>query len=53
MHRFEVDTTRLGGGFGGKEDQAMVWAIFCALATFHLKAGEVQPASHGRYAHDW
>jgi len=37
MHRFEVDTTRLGGGFGGKEDQATVWAIFCALATFHLK----------------
>jgi len=37
MHRIEVDVTRLGGGFGGKEDQATAWAIFCALATFHLK----------------
>ena len=37
MHRIEVDTTRLGGGFGGKEDQATVWAIFCALAVWHLK----------------
>jgi xanthine dehydrogenase large subunit len=37
MHRLEVDTTRLGGGFGGKEDQATTWAILCALATFHLK----------------
>ena len=37
MHRIEVDVTRLGGGFGGKEDQATSWAIFCALATWHLK----------------
>ncbi len=37
MHRIEVDTIRLGGGFGGKEDQATSWAIFCALATWHLK----------------
>ena len=37
MHRLEVDVTRLGGGFGGKEDQATVWAILCALATYHLK----------------
>ena len=37
MHRIEVDTTRLGGGFGGKEDQATSWAIFCALAAWHLK----------------
>lgn len=37
MHRIEVDVTRLGGGFGGKEDQATAWAIFCALATYHLK----------------
>ncbi len=37
MHRIEIDTTRLGGGFGGKEDQATSWAIFCALATLHLK----------------
>ncbi len=31
MHRLEIDVTRLGGGFGGKEDQATPWAIFCAL----------------------
>ena len=37
MHRLEVDVTRLGGGFGGKEDQATMWAILCALATYHLK----------------
>lgn len=37
MHRLEIDVTRLGGGFGGKEDQATPWAIFCALATHHLK----------------
>ena len=37
MHRVEIDTTRLGGGFGGKEDQATSWAIFCALAAWYLK----------------
>jgi xanthine dehydrogenase large subunit len=37
MHQLEIDVTRLGGGFGGKEDQATCWAIFCALATYHLK----------------
>jgi xanthine dehydrogenase large subunit len=37
MHRIEVETTRLGGGFGGKEDQATTWGVFCALASFHLK----------------
>jgi xanthine dehydrogenase large subunit len=37
MHRLEVDVTRLGGGFGGKEDQATAWAVMCALATHHLK----------------
>ena len=37
MHKIEVDVTRLGGGFGGKEDQATSWGIFCALATYHLK----------------
>ncbi len=36
MHKLEIDTTRLGGGFGGKEDQATAWAVFCALATYHL-----------------
>jgi xanthine dehydrogenase large subunit len=37
MHQIEVDTTRLGGGFGGKEDQATTWGIMCALATHFLK----------------
>ncbi len=37
MHRLEIDVTRLGGGFGGKEDQATPWAIFAALAAYHLK----------------
>jgi len=37
MHQVEVDTTRLGGGFGGKEDQATTWAVMCALATYYLK----------------
>jgi xanthine dehydrogenase large subunit len=37
MHRIEVDVTRLGGGFGGKEDQASAWAALVALAAFVLK----------------
>jgi xanthine dehydrogenase large subunit len=37
MNKIEVDTTRLGGGFGGKEDQATTWGVMCALATYHLK----------------
>lgn len=37
MHMVEVDVTRLGGGFGGKEDQANTWAALCALATIILK----------------
>jgi len=37
MHLLEVDVTRLGGGFGGKEDQANTWAALCALATHILK----------------
>lgn len=36
MHRLEIDVTRLGGGFGGKEDQATTWAVLCALASYHL-----------------
>lgn len=36
MHQVEVDVTRLGGGFGGKEDQATAWACMTALAAFHL-----------------
>jgi len=37
MHMLEVEVTRLGGGFGGKEDQANTWAALCALATNILK----------------
>ncbi len=37
MNLIEVDTTRLGGGFGGKEDQATTWGVMCALATYLLK----------------
>ncbi len=33
MHKIEVDVTRLGGGFGGKEDQANAWAAICAVGT--------------------
>ncbi|MBL4658920.1 MAG: molybdopterin-dependent oxidoreductase [Alcanivoracaceae bacterium] len=36
MHKIEVDVTRLGGGFGGKEDQATPWAVMVALACNHL-----------------
>lgn len=37
MHQLDVDVTRLGGGFGGKEDQANTWAALCALAAHRLK----------------
>ncbi len=37
MNQIEVDTTRLGGGFGGKEDQATTWGVMVALAAYHLK----------------
>lgn len=33
MHQVEVDVQRLGGGFGGKEDQANAWAAICAVAA--------------------
>lgn len=36
-HKIEVDVKRLGGGFGGKEDQATPWACMVALAAWHLK----------------
>ena len=36
MHRIEVDTNRIGGGFGGKEDQATPWACLAALAAHVL-----------------
>ncbi|GAB2775703.1 xanthine dehydrogenase large subunit [Hymenobacter luteus] len=34
MHQVEVDVTRLGGGFGGKEDQATPWGALAALGAF-------------------
>jgi xanthine dehydrogenase large subunit len=33
MHDVEVETRRLGGGFGGKEDQAAQWAALAALGA--------------------
>ncbi|MEI6947197.1 molybdopterin cofactor-binding domain-containing protein [Paraflavisolibacter sp. H34] len=37
MHLLDVEVGRLGGGFGGKEDQANTWAALCALAAYVLK----------------
>jgi len=37
MHQVEVDVTRLGGGFGGKEDQATAYACMAALAAAKLE----------------
>lgn len=37
MHCLDIEVTRLGGGFGGKEDQANGWAALCALACAQLK----------------
>jgi xanthine dehydrogenase large subunit len=45
MHKVEIDTVRLGGGFGGKEDQATPWAVMVALAT-HLLQKPVKMAMH-------
>ncbi len=36
MNAVEVEVTRLGGAFGGKEDQATPWAALAALAAFKL-----------------
>ncbi|MDC7219439.1 MAG: molybdopterin-dependent oxidoreductase [Spirochaetales bacterium] len=33
MNKIEVDVRRLGGAFGGKEDQANTWACFAALGA--------------------
>jgi len=35
MNLIEVDVKRLGGAFGGKEDQATQWAAICALGVYH------------------
>jgi xanthine dehydrogenase large subunit len=36
MHLVEVEVPRLGGGFGGKEDQATPWACLAALGARRL-----------------
>jgi xanthine dehydrogenase large subunit len=33
MHQVEVEVSRLGGAFGGKEDQATAWAALAALGA--------------------
>ncbi|MBT3180596.1 MAG: molybdopterin-dependent oxidoreductase [Candidatus Marinimicrobia bacterium] len=38
MNKIEVDVVRLGGGFGGKEDQATPWAVMAALGVFILNS---------------
>jgi xanthine dehydrogenase large subunit len=37
MHRVEVDVPRLGGAFGGKEDQATAWAVMAGLGALCLR----------------
>jgi len=37
MNDIEVDVARLGGAFGGKEDQATPWAAIAALAASQLR----------------
>ncbi len=37
MNLIEVDVVRLGGGFGGKEDQASAWATMAALGAHLLR----------------
>jgi len=36
-HQIEVDVVRIGGGFGGKEDQGTPWASLASLAAYKLK----------------
>lgn len=45
MHKVEVDVQRLGGGFGGKEDQANAWAGIVAVAA-QLTGKPVKYALH-------
>jgi len=37
MSKIEEDVVRIGGGFGGKEDQATPWAVMAALAAKLIK----------------
>ncbi len=37
FHEVEVETRRLGGGFGGKETQAAYTAVWAALLAWHTK----------------
>ncbi len=37
MHEIQVDVFRLGGAFGGKEDQATAWAVMASLACKILR----------------
>ena len=41
IHMVEVDVLRLGGAFGGKEDQATPWAVMTALGA-HLTGRPVK-----------
>ena len=41
IHLVQVDVLRLGGAFGGKEDQATPWAVMAALGT-HLTGRPVK-----------
>ncbi len=53
MHQVEVDVQRLGGGFGGKEDQANAWAGIVAVAAQLTKRPVKYAASpYGRHADD-
>ncbi|MCX6161337.1 MAG: molybdopterin-dependent oxidoreductase [Ignavibacteriae bacterium] len=36
-NKIESEVLRLGGGFGGKEDQATPWAVLAGLACYHLR----------------
>ena len=37
MHNIEVDVLRLGGAFGGKEDQATHWAVLSCLGAYKTR----------------
>jgi xanthine dehydrogenase large subunit len=37
MNKIEVDVKRIGGGFGGKEDQATAWAAVTALGAYYTE----------------